>query len=99
MSIPVERYADPASLEEEIEKIFWRRCFVAHESELSSHNDYFSFRLVRRCLTLRRFDDDLALLENVCRHRFNRIDPPGFGSRPFRCAYHGWTYDRVGQIV
>jgi phenylpropionate dioxygenase-like ring-hydroxylating dioxygenase large terminal subunit len=98
MSIPVERYVDPRSLEEELEKIFWRRCFVAHESDVAAPNDYFSFRLGRRNLTLRRFGPELALLDNVCRHRFNLIDPPGFGNRPFRCGYHGWTYGRSGEI-
>jgi phenylpropionate dioxygenase-like ring-hydroxylating dioxygenase large terminal subunit len=99
MSIPVERYVDPASLEEELEKIFWRRCFIAHESDVATPADYFSFRLGRRSLTLRRFDTDLALLDNVCRHRFNLIDPPGFGNRPFRCGYHGWTYGGSGEIA
>jgi phenylpropionate dioxygenase-like ring-hydroxylating dioxygenase large terminal subunit len=98
MPIPVERYIDPQSLDEELARIFWRRCCVAHESDVAAANDYFSFHLGRRSLTLRRFGPDLALLDNVCRHRFNLIDPPGFGNRPFRCGYHGWTYERSGEI-
>ena len=98
MSIPVERYVSPESLDEELEKIFWHRCFVAHESDLAMPDDYFSFSLGRRSLTLRRFGAEFALLDNVCRHRFNLIDPPGFGNRPFRCGYHGWTYGRAGEI-
>jgi phenylpropionate dioxygenase-like ring-hydroxylating dioxygenase large terminal subunit len=98
MSIPVERYADPASLEEEIEKIFWRRCFVAHRCELAAQDQYFSFRLGRRSLTLRESGSEAALLNNVCRHRFNLIDPPGFGTKSFRCAYHGWTYAASGEV-
>ena len=99
MSIPVERYFDPSSLDEEWKQIFWRRCFIAHESDIASSDEYFSFRLGRRNLTLRRFDSNIALLDNVCRHRFNLIDPPGFGVKPFRCGYHGWTYDSGGEIA
>jgi phenylpropionate dioxygenase-like ring-hydroxylating dioxygenase large terminal subunit len=99
MSIPVERYVDPASLEEELQRIFGRCCFVAHESDVPEPDDYFSFRLGRHSLTLRRFDDGFSLFDNICRHRFNLIDPPGFGKRPFRCTYHGWTYDKGGHVA
>jgi phenylpropionate dioxygenase-like ring-hydroxylating dioxygenase large terminal subunit len=98
MSIPVERYADPASLNEELERIFWRRCFVAHESDIPTPDSYLSFRLGLRNLTLRRFGSQAALLDNVCRHRFNLIDPPGVGIKPFRCGYHGWTYGPSGEV-
>jgi phenylpropionate dioxygenase-like ring-hydroxylating dioxygenase large terminal subunit len=97
MPIPVERYLGRESLEEELEKIFWQQCFVAHESDIAGTNDYFSFRLGQRSLTLRRFESELALFDNVCRHRFNLIDPPGFGNRQFRCSYHGWTYGPSGE--
>jgi phenylpropionate dioxygenase-like ring-hydroxylating dioxygenase large terminal subunit len=99
MSIPVERYLDQASLDEELQRIFGRFCFVAHESDLPEPDDYFSFRLGRHSLTLRRFDDRLSLFDNICRHRFNLIDPPGFGKRPFRCTYHGWTYGKAGNVA
>jgi phenylpropionate dioxygenase-like ring-hydroxylating dioxygenase large terminal subunit len=98
MSIPVERYVDPGSLDEEVRQIFWRRCFICHESDVALPDDYFSFRLGHHSLTLRRFGKELTLLGNVCRHRFNLIDPPGFGNRPFRCGYHGWTYTASGDI-
>jgi phenylpropionate dioxygenase-like ring-hydroxylating dioxygenase large terminal subunit len=98
MSIPIERYFRPASLEEEFERIFWRRCFLAHESDFAEPESYFSVRLGSRNLTLRRFEAGAALFDNVCRHRFNLIDPPGFGSKPFRCSYHGWTYDHAGEV-
>jgi phenylpropionate dioxygenase-like ring-hydroxylating dioxygenase large terminal subunit len=99
MPIPIERYFQPTSLEEEFERIFWRRCFLAHESDVAEPESYFSVRLGRRNLTLRRFDTDTALFDNVCRHRFNLIDPPGFGSKPFRCSYHGWAYDDAGEVL
>lgn len=99
MSIAPERYFDDASLSQELRSIFARFCFIAHESDLPAVDHYFSFRLGQDSLTLRRAESGLSLLGNVCRHRFNLIDPPGYGQRPFRCGYHGWSYDGAGQVV
>ena len=99
MSIAVERYFDEVSFRQELDRIFSRFYFITHESDLPTADDYFSFRIGQDSLTLRRGDTGLSLLSNVCRHRFNLIDPPGYGHRAFRCGYHGWTYDTAGRVV
>lgn len=96
MSIPLERYVVDGCLQDEVARLFMRHSCVAHESDVRAPDDYFAFRLGGHPLTLRRFGSELRLLDNVCRHRFNLIDPLGYGNRQFRCAYHGWGYDKSG---
>ncbi|MDY7577042.1 SRPBCC family protein [Herbaspirillum sp. RTI4] len=96
MSIPINNYIDPAIFDEELEKVFSRQMFIAHQNDIPAADDYYSFRAGKRSYTLRNIGAQNRLLDNVCRHRFNLIDPPGFGNRKFRCGYHGWTYDADG---
>ncbi|WDZ95746.1 SRPBCC family protein [Herbaspirillum sp. WKF16] len=80
-------------------QLFGRAMFLAHDKDLPKPDDYFSFQLGDRSLTLRKKEDAPVLLDNVCRHRSNLIDPPGFGNRKFKCGYHGWTYDHTGSAT
>jgi phenylpropionate dioxygenase-like ring-hydroxylating dioxygenase large terminal subunit len=98
MSIPIESYLSSGVFEHDCQAIFHRHAFVAHQSEVAGDDHYFSFRVGNRSTTLRRFGPDIVLLDNVCRHRSNLIDPPGAGARAFRCAYHGWSYGATGGV-
>lgn len=97
-SIDRAAYSDPTTLEAELDAIFFRRLFVGTRFDFLTPNAYRSLVLGRKALTLRRDGEDIRAYENVCLHRNALIDPPGVGERPFRCRYHGWSYDADGTL-
>lgn len=59
-------------------------------------NDFLTVELNDKSVVVQNFDGELRALANVCSHRFSRIQSAPRGNRPFRCPYHGWTYNRNG---
>jgi nitrite reductase/ring-hydroxylating ferredoxin subunit len=73
--------------------------FVALGDRLARDGDYVTTRLGDRSVVVRRFGDELRAFHDVCAHRSARIHRESCGNGPFRCPYHGWTYDREGVPV
>ncbi len=48
---------------------------------------------------VQNFDGTLKAFQNVCSHRFSRIQCDRKGHRSLTCPYHGWTYDAEGVPV
>ncbi|MFC8666941.1 SRPBCC family protein [Streptomyces sp. NPDC057199] len=95
-------YTDPEIFEFEQERIFrqaWQ--FLAHESELSEPGDYLVRNLAGESVVLIKGDDQvIRVFLNSCRHRGMRVCRADRDNvRHLRCVYHGWTYDRKGDLV
>ena len=92
---------DPAILEREQRNIF-DRCwiYVGHESEVREPGDFKTRTLCGRPIL---FCLDSAgkprVFLNTCRHRGTVVcrEHEGNAAR-YTCFYHGWTYDRDGQL-
>ena len=103
MRFEVNRAAlvDPAILELERRRIFdtcW--IYVGHESEVRAPGDFKTRTLCGRPILLCRDSrNEVKVFLNTCRHRGTVVcrEPEGNAQR-YTCFYHGWTYDRDGQL-
>ncbi len=98
MKSPLEPsvYADDAIFRDE-QKIFlslWN-C-VALRSQLSENNDYVVRNIGGRSIVIQNMKGEIKAFENVCSHRFSKIQTENCGNRPLQCPYHGWTYNSQG---
>ena len=94
-------YADPAIFELEMERIFGRAWLVlGHESQVKSAGDYFTTRMGREpVIVVRKENDEISVLVNRCAHRGAMVCAEGRGNvERFVCPYHGWSYDRSGEL-
>jgi phenylpropionate dioxygenase-like ring-hydroxylating dioxygenase large terminal subunit len=73
--------------------------FVALTTELAHDRDFVCLDYPGRAIVVQNFKQQLRAFENVCTHRFNRIQCQDRGNRPLTCSYHGWTFDQAGAPV
>ncbi len=99
MSIDREAYSDPLILTDEVARLFGARMYAGLAADVAENDDYRSFIVGGRAITLRRTAEGIRAFNNVCLHRNALIDPLGAGKRPFRCGYHGWRYDGHGILT
>jgi len=94
-------YTDAAIFDLEMERIFGRAWLVlGHESQVRAAGDYFTTRMGREPVIVLRHDDGaVRVLVNRCAHRGSMVCAEGRGSvERFVCPYHGWSYDREGEL-
>jgi len=94
-------YTDPAIFDLEMERIFGRAWLVlGHESQAREAGDYFTTRMGREpVIVLRHEDGSVRVLVNRCAHRGSMVCAEGRGRvERFVCPYHGWSYDRAGEL-
>lgn len=99
-------YTDPGFLASEARRVFpqsWQ--LVCHESDVPAPGDFATADLLRDgAFVVRGQDGRLRAFLNVCRHRAARLldgdAASGQGScgDAVTCAYHGWSYDFLGNL-
>ena len=95
-------YLDPGIYRAELERIFattW--VYVAHESEIAQPNEFKTTEIGETPVIVTRDDaGTVRVLVNRCSHRAATLCQAAKGEAQFlRCAYHGWTYDRAGNLT
>ena len=92
---------DPEVMELEMRRIFdtcW--LYVGHESEVREPGDFKTRDVCGRPLILCRDSKGaIRVYLNVCRHRGAMVvrEPEG-NAKGFFCFYHGWSYNRDGEL-
>ncbi len=92
---------DPAVMAQEMRRIFdtcW--LYVGHESEVREPGDFKTRDVCGRPLILCRDSKGaIRVYLNVCRHRGAMVvrEPEG-NAKGFFCFYHGWSYNRDGEL-
>lgn len=95
-------YCDPAILEAEWERIFYRSwLYAGREERVPNPGDYFTLPVGREnVLVVRDKEARLGAFYNVCRHRGTRLCQEEAGSlKAIRCPYHAWTYGLDGRLA
>jgi anthranilate 1,2-dioxygenase large subunit len=84
-------------------RIFQGLCwhYLALEVELPEPGDFRTTKIGDTPVVVTRdYDGETYAFENRCAHRGALIclDTNGKGKKDFTCVYHGWTYDRQGNL-
>lgn len=100
-TMPSRWYLDPAILELEKEKIFWKTWQPVGRLELVQRpGDFFACDVVGEPLVVTRgTDGELRAFYNVCRHRGAQVARGKGNRKSLQCMYHGWTYDLKGKLM
>ena len=101
--IPAGRYIDPGFYDLERQHL-WQRSwlYAAHIDQIPDPGDFVLWRHGSAPIVIMR-DDSGAInaFYNTCRHRGAPVlrSERGNAPRQIVCGYHGWTYDRRGQLT
>lgn len=100
-TMPSRWYTEPAFLELEKEKIFWRTWQPVGRTDMVARpGDFFSCELVGEPLVVTRTkDNQLKAFYNVCRHRGAQVARGKGNRKSLQCHYHGWTYGLDGALL
>jgi phenylpropionate dioxygenase-like ring-hydroxylating dioxygenase large terminal subunit len=98
--IPRRHYLDRDILTREVVRLFRGSFeFVALASELADDGDFVCVDYCETSIVVQNFKSEIRAFENICTHRFNRIQTDDCGNRPLICRYHGWRFDAEGCPV
>ena len=100
-TMPSRWYTEPAFLDAEAERIFYRSWQpVGRVEDVMRIGDFFTCEVLDQPLVVARSSGgQLRAFYNVCAHRA-AIVAQGRGNRKsLQCKYHGWTYDLDGKLL
>jgi benzoate/toluate 1,2-dioxygenase alpha subunit len=97
-----ESFTNPALFEMEMKHIFegnW--VYLAHESQISEKNDYFSTYIGQQPVFIaKNKEGELNALINACSHKGAMICRHKKGNKStFTCPFHGWTFNNSGKLL
>ena len=90
-------YTDADSFKTELERVFLRRWIFACATDgLEKDGDFRCIEVGGISVVLQNFDGEVRAFNNVCSHRFARLQVNPCGNRELKCPYHGWIYNEAG---
>lgn len=100
-TMPARWYTEPAFLDLEAEKIFYKTWQpVARLDDLTRIGDFFTCQVLDQPLViLRDLAGELRAFYNVCAHRAAVVAHGRGNRKSLQCRYHGWTYDLNGKLL
>jgi benzoate/toluate 1,2-dioxygenase subunit alpha len=95
-------FTDPEIFELEMKHIFegnW--IYLAHESQVSNNNDYFTTTIGRQPIVIARDKEGrLNASINACAHRGAMLCRHKRGNKTsYTCPFHGWTFANTGKLI
>jgi phenylpropionate dioxygenase-like ring-hydroxylating dioxygenase large terminal subunit len=95
--LPKRSYYDSSIFDEEVRLLFATGYqFVAMTTELQNDRDFVCIDHHGASIVVQNFKGEIRAFQNICTHRFNRIQSETRGNRPLMCTYHGWSFDKNG---
>jgi len=94
---PKYYYSSDIFLKEKRNRELW--IYVGLLSDFEYENDYKAFEYFDIPIVVQKFKKELKAFQNICSHRFSKIQKTGCGNRAFFCPYHGWAYNSKGVPV
>jgi phenylpropionate dioxygenase-like ring-hydroxylating dioxygenase large terminal subunit len=95
--IPKHHYFAPDIFDVEAERLFrtgWH--FACLAPEVANDRDFVCVDYPGAAIVIQNFKGALKAFQNVCTHRFNKIQTEERGNRPLTCGYHAWSFDSSG---
>jgi phenylpropionate dioxygenase-like ring-hydroxylating dioxygenase large terminal subunit len=95
--IPPQGYCDTATFAAERERVFLRNwMFAGTTQQLANHEDFRRIEVAGVSIILQNFHGEIKAFNNVCTHRFARLQAEPAGNRQLKCPYHGWIFNGEG---
>jgi len=94
MKVPTSHFTDPERLRLEREYLLGLPLIVGHVSEVPQPGSFYTRTIFGiPLLVIRQKDGNVAVFQNMCRHRGGRVEQDESGRKSvFMCQYHGWSY-------
>jgi benzoate/toluate 1,2-dioxygenase alpha subunit len=97
-----ESFTDPDLFELEMKYIFENNwIYLAHESQITELNDYFTTYIGRQSIFIsRNKEGELNAFINACSHRGAQLCRYKKGNKStYTCPFHGWTFNNSGKLL
>ena len=92
--------SDKYYVNEETWKFFWHPvCTLKELRSASNRGALMQATLLGRKLVIAELDAGVVAMEDRCRHRSASLSLGWVEGSCIRCPYHGWLYNRHGQVV
>lgn len=96
--IPPQFYFGENSQKLEFEKVFSKNWFFAGmQSDIAENNSFLTLEIFNFPVVIQNFKGELKAFNNICPHRFNKIQTETRGKGIFLCKYHNWSFDKDGK--
>ncbi|OXH85318.1 benzoate 1,2-dioxygenase large subunit, partial [Burkholderia multivorans] len=95
-------FTNDALFELEMKHIFERNwVYLAHESQISNNNDYYTTWIGRQPIVITRDKNgELHAVINACAHKGAMLCRRKHGNKgSFTCPFHGWTFSNSGKLL
>ncbi|MFV8464770.1 Rieske 2Fe-2S domain-containing protein [Flavobacterium sp. LB1P62] len=97
-----ESFTNPELFELEMKYIFENNwVYLAHESQITELNDYFTTQIGRQSIFIaRNKEGELNAFINACSHRGAQLCRYKKGNKStYTCPFHGWTFNNSGKLL
>lgn len=97
-----ESFTNPELFELEMKYIFEKNwIYLAHESQITEVNDYFTTYIGRQSIFIsRNKEGELNAFINACSHRGAQLCRYKKGNKStYTCPFHGWTFNNSGKLL